>query len=70
MSFYPQERIALFIDGSNLYAAAKGLDFDIDYKRLLKYFSDQGQMIRYRMLLVWSTLVGGGNGISPGGMAN
>ena len=46
MSFYPQERIALFIDGSNLYAAAKGLDFDIDYKRLLKYFSDQGQMIR------------------------
>ncbi|MDA1089008.1 MAG: NYN domain-containing protein [Proteobacteria bacterium] len=46
MNFYPQERIALFIDGSNLYAAAKGLDFDIDYKRLLKYFADQGQMIR------------------------
>ncbi len=46
MNFYPQERIALFIDGSNLYAAAKGLDFDIDYKRLLKFFADQGQMIR------------------------
>ena len=46
MNFYPQERIALFIDGSNLYAAAKGLDFDIDYKRLLKFFADQGQLVR------------------------
>ena len=46
MNFYPQERIALFIDGSNLYAAAKTLDFDIDYKRLLRFFADQGQLIR------------------------
>ncbi len=46
MIIYPQERIALFIDGSNLYAAAKGLDFDIDYKRLLKFFSSQGHLIR------------------------
>ena len=46
MNFYPQERIALFIDGSNLYAAAKGLDFDIDYKRLLKFFSSQGHLVR------------------------
>jgi len=30
------ERIALFIDGANLYASAKSLGFDIDYKRLLK----------------------------------
>ena len=46
MNFYPQERIALFIDGSNFYAAAKGLDFDIDYKRLLKFFSSQGHLVR------------------------
>ncbi|MEE9316749.1 MAG: NYN domain-containing protein, partial [Rhodospirillales bacterium] len=46
MVFYPQERIALFIDGSNLYAAAKALDFDIDYKRLLEVFSNQGRLIR------------------------
>ncbi len=46
MNFYPNERIALFIDGSNLYAAAKGLDFDIDYKRLLNFFANQGRMIR------------------------
>ncbi len=46
MILYPQERIALFIDGSNLYAAAKALDFDIDYKRLLEEFSNKGRLIR------------------------
>ena len=46
MNFYPQERIALFIDGSNLYAAAKALEFDIDYKRLLALFASKGRMIR------------------------
>ena len=38
MNFYPQERIGLFIDGANLYATARALGFDIDYKRLLEYF--------------------------------
>ncbi|MFQ5783461.1 MAG: NYN domain-containing protein [Alphaproteobacteria bacterium] len=46
MNFYPQERIALFIDGANLYAAARSLGFDIDYKRLLEEFSSQGRLIR------------------------
>ncbi len=46
MMFYPQERIGLFIDGSNLYAAARSLGFDIDYKRLLEVFSEQGHLIR------------------------
>ncbi len=45
-AFYPQERIALFIDGSNLYAAARALNFDIDYKRLLELFASKGQLIR------------------------
>lgn len=40
------ERIALFIDGSNLYAAARALNFDIDYKRLLEFFSERGRLIR------------------------
>ena len=40
------ERTALFIDGANLYATAKALDFDIDYKRLLKEFQGQGQLVR------------------------
>ena len=43
---FPAERIALFIDGSNLYTAARALGFDIDYKNLLEVFSERGRMIR------------------------
>jgi uncharacterized LabA/DUF88 family protein len=46
MAFYPQERLALFIDGPNLYNAAKALGFDIDYKRLLQLFQGKGRLIR------------------------
>src|ERR1700731_4723121 len=46
MLFYPQERIALFIDGANLYSAARALGFDIDYKRLLELFGSKGRLIR------------------------
>jgi uncharacterized LabA/DUF88 family protein len=40
------EKIALFIDGANLYATTKGLGFDIDYKRLLKEFQSRGYLMR------------------------
>jgi uncharacterized LabA/DUF88 family protein len=46
MSFYQQERIGLFIDGSNLYAAARALGFDIDYRRLLDVFRSNGRLVR------------------------
>ncbi len=46
MYFNPRERIALFIDGANLYAAAKSLGFDIDFKRLLDLFRQEGQLVR------------------------
>ena len=46
MRFYPQERIALFIDGANLYAAARALGFDIDYKKLLQIFADKAHLVR------------------------
>ena len=39
-------RIALFIDGANLYATAKTLGFDIDYKRLLSEFQSRGTLLR------------------------
>jgi uncharacterized LabA/DUF88 family protein len=39
-------RIALFIDGANLYATAKALGFDIDYRRLLRDFQNQGTLVR------------------------
>ena len=46
MNFYPEERIGIFIDGANLYSAARGLAFDIDYKRLLDLFRSKGRLIR------------------------
>ena len=46
MQFNPQERIGLFIDGANLYAAARSLGFDIDYKRLREEFAGKGRLIR------------------------
>ena len=46
MHFYPSERIVLFIDGANLYATAKSLGFDVDYKRLLGLFRQKGQLVR------------------------
>lgn len=41
-----QDRIALFIDGSNLYAATRTLGFDIDYKKLLREFGSRGRLVR------------------------
>ncbi|WP_417416698.1 NYN domain-containing protein [Hoeflea sp.] len=44
--FDPREKIALFIDGANLYAASKSLNFDIDYRKLLKAFQTRGYLLR------------------------
>src|ERR1700754_1078489 len=45
-NFYDSERVALFIDGANLYSAARSLGFDIDYRRLLKVFREKGRLVR------------------------
>ncbi|QOZ11593.1 NYN domain-containing protein [Bradyrhizobium sp. CCBAU 51765] len=39
-------KIALFIDGSNLYATSKALGFDIDFRRLLSEFQTRGTLLR------------------------
>ena len=44
--FYKDERLALFIDGSNLYAATKTLGFDVDYRLLRGEFMRRGRMLR------------------------
>jgi uncharacterized LabA/DUF88 family protein len=46
MFFHPEDRVALFIDGSNLYATARSLGFDIDYKKLLGHFRDRSRLLR------------------------
>jgi uncharacterized LabA/DUF88 family protein len=42
----PSDKIALFIDGANLYATARALGFDVDYRRLLKEFQSRGALVR------------------------
>ena len=46
MIFYEEEKLGMFVDGANLYTAARSLGFDIDYKRLLDLFASKGRLIR------------------------
>ena len=46
MTFYKDEKLCIFIDGANLYGAARHLDFDIDYRRMLAWAGKQGKLIR------------------------
>ena len=43
---HPHERLGLFIDGANLYSAARSLGFDIDYKRLREEFGSGARLVR------------------------
>lgn len=44
--FYREEKLAIFIDGVNTYAATRELDFTIDFKRLRTEFSRRGRLQR------------------------
>ena len=46
MTFYSTDRTALFIDGANLYSAARGLNVDLDFSRLLETFRNQAVLVR------------------------
>lgn len=46
VTFYPNERIAIFIDGANFYGAARGLQVDVDYRKLLDEFKARGRLVR------------------------
>jgi uncharacterized LabA/DUF88 family protein len=46
MNFHQDERLALFIDGANLYSASRNLGFDVDYRNLLEYFRKRARVIR------------------------
>jgi uncharacterized LabA/DUF88 family protein len=46
MNFDPKDRVGIFIDGANLYATARALNFDIDYKRLLELFQSKCNLVR------------------------
>ena len=44
--FEPGEKIALFIDGANLYSTSRALGFDVDYRKLLAAFQKRGSLLR------------------------
>ena len=46
MKFFPNDRVGLFIDGSNLHATLRALEFDIDYRNLLEIFKNRCRLIR------------------------
>lgn len=46
MTFYPTDRLALFIDGANLYAAARALNHDLDFRKLIDEFRRKGVLVR------------------------
>jgi len=46
MAFYKDERLALFIDGANLYSAGKTLGVEVDYRKLLEEFRRRGRLVR------------------------
>lgn len=43
---YEEEKIAIFIDGANLYGAAKALSLDIDYRKLKQEFARLARLVR------------------------
>lgn len=46
LSIYNDEKTALFIDGANLYATARALEFDIDYRKMLNMFKNRCRLVR------------------------
>ncbi|EFL90660.1 NYN domain-containing protein [Ahrensia sp. R2A130] len=44
--FDEREKIALMIDGANLYATSRALGFDIDYRQMLVAFQKRGYVLR------------------------
>lgn len=44
--FDPREKVALFIDGINLYYAAKSIGFEVDFGKLLAVFRRRGYLLR------------------------
>ena len=43
---YPNDRLALFIDGANLYSAARALNADLDFKKLVELYRTKGHLVR------------------------
>jgi uncharacterized LabA/DUF88 family protein len=41
-----EERLAVFIDGANLYSTSRNLGFDVDYRDLREFFAKRSNLVR------------------------
>ena len=41
-----KEKLAIFIDGANLHSTIKALDIEIDYKKLIDFYSSNYNLLR------------------------
>jgi uncharacterized LabA/DUF88 family protein len=46
LSLLQSDRTALFLDGASLFSASRKLGFDIDYRMMLKYYTERMNVIR------------------------
>ncbi len=46
MNLHPSDRTALFIDGANLYSAARALNIELDFRKTLEWFRDRTRLTR------------------------
>lgn len=46
MNLYPSDRTALFIDGANLYSAARALNIELDFRKTLDWFRERTKLTR------------------------
>jgi len=46
MDIYPTDRLALFIDGANLYSTTRALNADLDFKKLVDLFRRKAILVR------------------------
>jgi uncharacterized LabA/DUF88 family protein len=42
----PESRLVVFIDGPSLHKSTRALGFDVDFKRLLSWITQQGSLLR------------------------
>ena len=53
MFILARERLGLFIDGADLQSTSRALGFNVDFKRLLSFFRQQGQLVRAVYYVAW-----------------
>lgn len=46
LNIKPDQRFAVFIDGSNFHASTKALNFDVDFEKLLRVLRESGHLVR------------------------